>query len=209
LAIRLAGREVSVEALVVEVAKDKVFFDKSGGGVTFSGGEPLDQVEFLVGCVGKLGAEGIGVAIETCLAVAPETLEALLPYPIHWLVDVKHVDAGKYLDQTTGDLDQTLANVRALSLASTRVTYRIPLIPGFNDSDEDRGRILAFLGSLERASADALRVDILPYHELAAGKYLQLGRSSPYDRRPLTSERADQWRQALSDRGFSVDLGGR
>ena len=128
-AIRLAGREAEVESLVAEVCRDRAFFEKSGGGVTFSGGEPLDQVEFLLRCIERLSALGVGVAIESCLAVEPSALEPFLDYRIEWLVDVKHVDEDAYLMQTGGHVDQVLANLRTLSRSSSCVTYRIPLIP--------------------------------------------------------------------------------
>ena len=207
-AIRLAGRQVEVEALVAEIARDKAFFAKSGGGVTFSGGEPLDQLEFLKQCFEKLTALGIPIAIESCLAVERQAVEALLEYPIEWLVDVKHVDPEKYLAQTSGSVDQLLDNLRLLSKSAKKITYRIPLIPGFNESDEDRELILGFIGSLDRASPGAPKVDILPYHELAAGKYAQLGRANPYHRKPLSNETLESWRTSAARLGALVSVGG-
>jgi len=207
-AIRLAGRQVEVETLVAEIARDKAFFAKSGGGVTFSGGEPLDQLEFLKQCFEKLTALGIPIAIESCLAVERQAVEALLEYPIEWLVDVKHVDPEKYLAQTSGSVDQLLDNLRLLSKSAKKITYRIPLIPGFNESDEDRELILGFIGSLDRASPGAPKVDILPYHELAAGKYAQLGRANPYHRKPLSNETLESWRTSAARLGALVSVGG-
>ena len=208
MAIRLAGREVEVEALVAEVAKDRSFFLKSGGGVTFSGGEPLDQIEFLGRCIEQFLAMEIPVAIESCLAVDHETLATMLGFPIDWLVDVKHVVEDKYLRQTGGHVEQVLANLRALSKASSRVIYRVPLIPGFNDSDNDRELILEFIASLDRVSPQPPQVDILPYHDLAAGKYLQLGRANPYNRKPLAKEVLEKWRLAVAELGTQVNVGG-
>jgi len=208
MAIRLAGREVDVDAVVAEVLKDAPFFLKSGGGVTFSGGEPLDQGEFLLRCVQRFTALGIGVAVESCLAVDPSVLAPFLDYPIEWLVDVKHVDEEKYLLQTSGPVDQALENLRVLSRSSSNVTYRIPLIPGFNESEPERTKILGFIASLDRASADAPRVDLLPYHALAAGKYHQLGRTNPYDRKALGSGVLGGWQTAAAALGMQVNLGG-
>jgi len=207
-AIRLAGREAEIETLVAEAAKDRLFFAKSGGGVTFSGGEPLDQLDFLLGCVQRLEALGISVAVESCLAVEPEAVEALLAHRIEWLIDVKHVDEEKTLLQTAGRVDQMLENIRLIAKNAAKVTFRIPLIPGFNDTDGERRRIFAFIGSLDRASPAPPRVDILPYHDLAAGKYYQLGRPNPYVRKPLAKNVLDDWRKAAADYGFEVNIGG-
>jgi len=209
LAIRLAGREVEVEALIEEVLKDKVFFAKSGGGVTFSGGEPLAQTEFLLSCIGRLGALGISVTIESCLAVEPSAVAAVAAQSVDWLIDVKQVEDERFLLQTSGDLGLVLANTRTVAKVSPNVTFRIPLIPGFNDSDEDRQRIFEFIGSLERASTEAPKVDILPYHELAAGKYHQLGRDNPYTRDHVLAEGVvERWRKAAVDYGFQASIGG-
>ncbi len=116
---------------MLEVAKDRAYFEKSGGGVTFSGGEPLDQTGFLVPCIERFLGVGITVAIESCLAVEPASLAAVLPYPVEWLVDVKHTDPEKFLGQTAGRVDQVLTNLRTLARSSSSVTFRIPLIPGF------------------------------------------------------------------------------
>jgi len=206
-AIRIAGREVDSSALIAEVLKDRLFFAKSGGGVTFSGGEPLDQAEFLVPCLEQLIEAGIDVAIETCLAAPPAALAVLLPYPIEWLVDVKHIDETKFLEQTSGRLSPILDNLRTVSRSAPRVTYRIPLIPDFNDGEDDRERLFGLIAGLERTLKPA-RVDILPYHELAAGKYAQLGRANPYTRKPLNQVTLDRWRAAAAEWGFAVTLGG-
>jgi pyruvate formate lyase activating enzyme len=207
-AIRLAGRGADVESLVAEVSKDALFFGKSGGGVTFSGGEPLDQVEFLVACIERLEALGIGVAIETCLAVEPENVAAMLAHRVEWLVDVKHVDEEKFLLQTGGHVSQPLENLRAVARSTAAVTFRIPLIPGFNDTDAERQNIFDFIAALERPGPGAPRVDILPYHDLAAGKYHQLGRPNPYTRKLLGKGVLDAWRKAALDRGFEISIGG-
>lgn len=207
-AIRLAGREVTVDALVEEVLRDRAFFSKSGGGVTFSGGEPLDQLWLLEACVARLAVLGVPVAVETCLAVETSALKPLLGRQIQWLLDVKHVDEEKFLLETAGSVDQVLDNLRAVSRVEPSVTYRVPLIPGFNEAPEDRERILGFLASLERASSEALRVDLLPYHDLAASKYHQLGRPNPYHRGKLNPAVLEAWRSAAAERGFHVNVGG-
>jgi len=207
-AIRLAGRDAEVDALVAEVSKDRLFFEKSGGGVTFSGGEPLAQLGFLVACIEKLEALRISVAIESCLAVEPESVAAVMAHRVEWLIDVKHVDEEKYLLQTGGHVAQSLQNIRAIAKSTSAVTFRIPLIPGFNDTDAERTQIFDFIAALERPGPGAPRLDILPYHDLAAGKYHQLGRPNPYTRKPLGTGVLDAWRKAAVDYGFEISIGG-
>jgi pyruvate formate lyase activating enzyme len=208
LALRIAGREVEAEALVHEVLKDKAFFDKSGGGVTFSGGEPLDQPEFLLECVQRLEMVGVSVAIESCLAVEASALLPFLGHNIHWLVDVKHLDADKLAAKTAGDAPSILANLRLLASREVQVTYRVPLIPGFNDSDVDRDAILGFIALLERPPTARVRVDVLPYHDLAAGKYQQLGRPNPYTRERIAQPTLEGWKNAAANRGIELSWGG-
>ena len=208
LALRVAGREVEVDALVREVVKDQAFFAKSGGGVTFSGGEPLDQPEFLLQCIEKLEALGVPVAIETCLAVESAVLLPFLEHNIQWLVDVKHLDPQRFLTRTAGDVAWVVSNVRLVSDKADHVAYRVPLIPGFNDSDSDRDWILGFIASLERRSLGPVCVDVLPYHDLAAGKYHQLGRPNPYTRDRIGQETLEGWKKAAGSLAMTLTVGG-
>jgi len=208
LAIRVAGREVEADALVHEVLKDQAFFAKSGGGVTFSGGEPLAQPEFLLECVQKLEARGVPVAVESCLAVDAATVHRFLGHNIQWLVDVKHLDAQRLLAKTAGDADSVVANLRLVSHRAEQVTYRIPLIPQFNDTEADRDWILGFIASLDRKSTEPARVDVLPYHDLAKGKYHQLGRPNPYTRDRIGQGTLDGWQKAADSLGITLTMGG-
>lgn len=209
LAIRVAGKDVGAEELVAILARDRRYFDKTGGGVTFSGGEPLKQSAFVAECVARLAAMGIGSAIETCLAVEPAEIEPLLAYPIHWLVDVKHVDEEIFLHETGGHVDQVMAAIALVARRAPSLSFRIPLIPGFNAGDEDRRRIFEFIASLDRAAEGPPRVDILPCHDLASGKYLQLGRSNPYTASPRPSaQTVDAWKSDAARYGFITDIGG-
>jgi pyruvate formate lyase activating enzyme len=208
LALRVAGREVEAEVLVREVLKDRAFFDKSGGGVTFSGGEPLNHPEVLLESIVRFEAEGVSVAIETCLAVEAPVLLPFLGHNIHWLVDVKHTDADKLADKTAGDALAILELVRLIASREAQVTYRVPLIPRFNDSDADRDAILSLIASLERPPSAGVRVDLLPYHDLAAGKYQQLGRANPYTRERIAPLTLESWKNAAATRGIDLSWGG-
>jgi pyruvate formate lyase activating enzyme len=209
LAIRVAGRVYTSEDLVVELLKDEVFFRQSGGGVTFSGGEPLIHQAFLLACVADLQANGISVAIETCLAVDTHTLDRFLAYPILWLLDLKHVVPGIFKEKTGGDLELVLRNLRKIAATAPAVTFRIPLIPGFNDGDKDREGLFDFIAGLDRATEAPPEVHILPYHDLAAGKYSHLGRDYPYAGIPgIDGKSPEKWKAEAARRGFRASIGG-
>ncbi len=209
LAIRVAGRERDAASVIEEVAKDAVFFRRSSGGMTFSGGEPLLHPEFLLECLERAEALGIPVAIETCLAVSKPPLEALLSHPIHWLLDLKHVDANIFLEGTGGDLETVLENLAVIAARASEVTFRIPLIPGFNDSEETRDRMLDLIGSLARPADTTPSIHILPFHDLAAGKYSHLGRDYAYANAPkLDKAVLDTWSRQAHKRGFAITIGG-
>lgn len=209
LAIRVAGRERDAASVIEEVAKDKVFFDRSGGGMTFSGGEPLLHPDFLLECLERAEALGIPVAIESSLAVRKPPLEALLGHRIHWLLDLKHVDAAVFLEGTGGDLGPVLENLAVIVARAPEVTFRIPLIPGFNDGEETRDRMLDLIGSLERPAATTPSIHILPFHDLAAGKYSHLGRDYAYADAPKLGQSVlEAWSRQAKKRGFAVTIGG-
>ena len=209
LAIRVAGREMTVEEAAREVMKDAPFFAKSGGGVTFSGGEPLSYPQFARELAQVLIGRGIRVAIETCLAVAPRALEPLLGLPILWLADLKHVDATRFARGTGGDLSQVTANMTTLAASGADLELRVPLVPGFNADDASIEAMLAFAAALPNPRAAARRIDFLPYHELALGKYAMLDRECAWKEGHAVDRRdVARWEARAAARGFATSTGG-
>jgi pyruvate formate lyase activating enzyme len=208
-AIRVAGRLVSAEEIIAEVMKDEAFFRKSGGGVTFSGGEPLMQPVLLRELLGAFAERGVDCAVESCLAIGRGILESILPFRPTWLVDLKHTDAGIFCEGTGGDLAEVMANFTLLAESGARIVFRVPVIPGFNDDDASMHGIMEFAASLPRPSGGKPRMDLLPYHDLAAGKYAALGRPYPYPRSLAVTQ---SWlrRQAEAGRalGMEIAIGG-
>ena len=146
LAIRVAGIKMSADEIITEVLKDEVFFRNSGGGVTFSGGEPLMQATLLLELVQAFTRLGLDCAVETCLAVSPAILKPFLDLPLTWLTDLKHTDVSVFREGTGGDLSVVLTNLESLADAGARMIFRVPVIPGFNDNDK------AITGILDRKS---------------------------------------------------------
>lgn len=209
LAIRVAGQEMTAEEVARSVMKDAPFFARSGGGATLSGGEPLTRPAFVRELARILFERGVNVAIETCLSVAPGALESLLDLPILWLADLKQVDPARFKEGTGGDLSPVLANMTTLAAAGADLELRIPLVPGFNAGDASIDAMLAFAAALPNPRGAARRIDFLPYHELALGKYAMLDREYPWkggheiDRRDVA-----RWEAQAAALGFATSKGG-
>jgi len=207
-ALRIAGREASVAEIMAEVLKDRSFFVKSGGGLTLSGGEPLAQIDMAEELLRAALSAGIDIAIETCLVADRTSVERVAVLPLRWLADLKHVDPEKFHKATGGDLAPVLGNLRYLAEEGADLTIRVPIVPGFNDDERSFCGILEFAASLpspaSAGSATGRHVHLLPYHDLAAGKYAALGRSYPY---PLGMKLAPGLVETIAERGRSLGLG--
>jgi pyruvate formate lyase activating enzyme len=171
-AVERVGRVVEAEAVIAEATRDGVFFDQSGGGITFSGGEPLAQPDFLEAMLEACRSRGIHTTVDTSGHTEWATVERLLPLVDLWLWDLKLVDAARHRELTGVDPEEIQENLRRVAGHGAAVVVRIPLLPGFNDSEED----LRALGTLVAGLPARYPVDILPYHRLGEDKYARLHR---------------------------------
>ena len=167
----LMGREYGVEELVDRVERDRVFFEVSGGGVTFSGGEPLHQPDFLVACLNLCRERGLHTAVDTCGLAPPGVVLEVAGLTDLVLFDLKHMDPEIHRHHTGADNILILENLRALSMSGAEIWVRIPVIPGINDDDANLEATGDFLASLPRPHP----VHLLPYHDMAVGKRARLG----------------------------------
>lgn len=172
-AIKLSGEEKTVEEILSIVRRDMHYYESTGGGVTFSGGEPLLQPEGLRALLEGARAEGLHTALETTGNVPEEHFRQAPGLTDLFLFDLKHADADTLRRVTGGNLDLILHNLE-LALENGEVLVRVPVIPGFNHSPE----VLEGIFSLA-AERGAKAVDLLPYHVLGKGKYAQLGLAYP------------------------------
>lgn len=184
-AITLVGKQYSADALFANLEKDKDVFRQSGGGVTFSGGEPLLQAEFVKQMLQRCKAADISTAIETALNVPWETVASVLPYTDHVICDLKVLDPVKHRDATGQDNARILDNIRRLCDTHADVLVRTPVIPEFNDNDEDIAAIASFLANLPHPP----KAELLPFHGICAGKYKSLNRRYAAEGKP-TPEKA-------------------
>jgi pyruvate formate lyase activating enzyme len=200
----LVGRTMSADALMAEIERDRIFYDESGGGVTFSGGEPFMQPVFLADMASACRASGIHVAIETCGHVDTRALVEVARDTDLFLFDLKLMDERRHQEYTGASNVRILRNLERLVEIGAAIRVRFPLIPGVNDDDENvraTGALLASLG--------LTRIDVLPYHRAGLAKYDRLQR--PYrlpDTQPPTSERQAHVVRLLESCGLIVQAGG-
>ena len=173
-ALTVCGAEKSVEEIMATVLRDKPFYDRSGGGITLSGGEPFMNPTLAQALFEASHQAGIHTAVETCLHVPWKYIEPALPFVDLFLADLKHVDEAVFLQWTDGSARRVLDNLQRLAQAGKKMIIRVPLIQGFNASEADIAAITDF-------AADRLQVSeihYLPYHTLGMNKYQLL--SQPY-----------------------------
>ncbi len=168
---KIAGRRMPVGAIMDELLRDRPYYEESGGGVTFSGGEPLLQGEATVELARLCRGEGIRTALETAGFVPWARLAEVLPWVDLLYFDLKHVDTEEHLRHTGAPLGLILSNLQKASECTENMIIRIPVIPGFNAREETLRRMFAFIAGRTRVR----RVELLPFHRLGLGKYEGLG----------------------------------
>ncbi len=157
----IVGRQVNVDEVIKEIEKDTVFYDESGGGVTFSGGEPLMQPEFLIALLRRCKEHGIHTAVDTSCYAKKEILKRISKDTDLFLCDIKHTNSQKHRQFTGVDNETIIENIKFLSSIGKKIFIRIAVIPGFNDDDANikaTGRLAA---SLDNVSG----IDVLPYNK--------------------------------------------
>lgn len=174
-ALVAAGKESTPQEVVAEIERDRAYYRHSGGGVTFSGGEPMLQKEFLKELLVKSRALGFHCAVDTAGNVPWEWLEEILPTTDLFLYDVKAFDAEIHRRATGVSNRRILENLARLAGSGKPIWIRIPVIPGVNDTPEEMSQIAAYLAPLKGIQW----VELLPFHTLGSEKYTSLGRDYP------------------------------
>lgn len=201
----LMGRDITVAELMTEVLKDRVFYDESGGGVTFSGGEPLLQHEFLTGALTACGRASVHTAVETTGFTSWEKLRALIPLTGLFLYDVKVMDTERHRQFTGVTNVRILENLRALAATGAQVTVRVPLVPGVNDDEGNIRAIARFVADLGTVPS----IHLLPFHGGASGKYRALGMAYAMENtRSPQQERIQSLAALITAYGVAVHIGG-
>jgi len=199
-AIELFGEYMSVEEIIRVVEEDGVFYARSGGGLTLSGGEPLSQAAFVVRLLQSAQGRGIDTAIETTGYCAWKDLESACRHVNQIFYDIKSLDAEKHRSHTGVDNRLILENFQRLcdSFPETSIIVRTPVVPGFNDSERDIKAIVDFIGE----APGSIQHELLAYHRFGEPKYLQLGKKYPlHSLEPPHEERMTALREISRARG--------
>jgi pyruvate formate lyase activating enzyme len=173
-------REITIGLALEWLLEDKDYFSRSGGGLTLAGGEPLAQVEFVKALFEICRNHNIGTAMETCGEASWSDFEQLTGLVDYYLYDIKHLDEQRHRQYTGVGNRRLLANLNKLSQRGEKIILRLPLIPGYNDSEAEARAIYNLMREIE-----VMEVNILPYHGLGREKYARLGLTYPLQDHPV------------------------
>jgi len=204
-AIQLIGRVTTVAAILEEIDRDEPFYQQDGGGVTFSGGEPLRQPGFLKALLVGCKSRGYHVALDTSGFADRKSLAAVAADTDLFLYDLKAIDDRVHRRITGASNRLILENLRWLAGQKKRVVVRLPLIPGFTATDDNIAAVADWLQSM----TPLRQIELLNFHRWGRQKYDKLGKPDRMaDAQPLPSARLNEIKNFFSGRGFSVTTGG-
>ena len=205
-AIEISGRRMTISQVMAEIRKEQLFFDQSGGGVTFSGGEPLLHHEYLLQLLKECGRLGIHRAVDTAGFVKTEILMEVARHTDLFLYDFKMFDPERHRRWTGVPNEKILDNLRLLAETGAKINIRIPFVGGVNDDEENIRATAAFVASLH---GEKKEVNLLPYHKIAQSKYQRLGR--PEDFQIMDEPTAESRARAVAifaEYGLAAAIGG-
>jgi len=196
---------MAVSEVMAEIEKDIIFYDQSGGGATFSGGEPLMQPEFLLELLNQCRAQQIHTTVDTSCCAEPKIVEMVSERTNLFLCDIKHMD-NEIHERFTGVGNKLiLDNIRRLSEAGKEIIIRMPVIPGFNDEKANIEATGKFTASLP----GVIRVDILPFNRGGKEKSARLtAQSEPMQVETPSEDEMSSIAKELGKYGFEVKIGG-
>jgi len=178
-AIEMSGRVMSVSEIIDIIEKERIFFDQSGGGVTFSGGEPLLHEKMLIELLDECGKRGIHRAVDTAGNVSTATILKVAKRTDLFLYDLKMMDSALHRHWTGAGNAIILRNLSVLAETGVQIIIRIPVIGGVNDIEENIWQTAEFIAGL---AGEKKEVHLLPYHNIAKHKYLKLGKTDDFEK---------------------------
>jgi pyruvate formate lyase activating enzyme len=200
----IIGKNVSVDEVLAEIRKDEIFYQESTGGVTFSGGEPMLQIDFLTRLLYHCKKEGIHTAVDTCGYIPWSYFAKIEKTVDFWLYDIKLIDETKHQTYTGVSNRLILENLKNLSLKTKQIDIRVPVIPDINDSPEQISKIADLMNSLKLET-----VSLLPFHKMGLEKYSKLGLEEKMTSVQVPSQdHIDRLRQIFQKKNIKVTIGG-
>ena len=206
-ACTLIGEMVDATDVAARLEKDEVFYHRSGGGITLSGGDPVFQPVFSAAVLKKSLERGFHTAMETCALCRWEVLETMLVHLDLVYVDIKHMDDRRHFELTGCSNKMILENIRntARQYADLELVIRVPVIPGLNDEQDNMDGIMEFALTLDHIK----RIELLPYHRYGVATYPVVGKSYGLpDIEPPSADRMQALRDRMEKSGIPVRIGG-
>ena len=202
---QIVGQTMGVDEVLAEVLRDRIFYDDSGGGVTFSGGEPLLQAEFLCSLLEACRSERLHSVVDTCGCAPRETLLQVAALTNLFLYDLKIIDDNLHREGTGVSNAEILGNLEVLGQSGARIWIRVPIVPGWNDSDEQLTATARFAASVPGVE----QVQLLPYHELGRHKVRGAAAVEGHPSQPPPSpEQLERAADRFRACGLSTRIGG-
>jgi pyruvate formate lyase activating enzyme len=202
---KIVGKDVTVGEVMEIIERDRIYYRRSGGGVTLSGGECLAQPEFAADILYACHERGINTAIESTGFADFEKIQMLLPNLDLFLMDIKHINSDKHKEYTTQPNERILENARKISESGVKLIIRVPVIPEFNSSQEEIREIANFAKTLDGVT----ELHLLPYHRLGEPKYEGLGREYLMkDAENIPEPQMQGLKRIVEETGLKCHIGG-
>jgi len=199
------GRSMKADEVLREIEKDVIFYDESGGGVTFSGGEPLMQPEFLCRLLHQCSQRDIHTAVDTTGFAGRPVIEDVMKYADLFLYDLKCIDNADHELYTGVPVKPVLENLGIIARAGKDIIIRVPVIPGITDTENNIHGIISVMQGLPGLT----RVDLLPFNHFGFSKYKRIGAENVMESYPrLQASDLEPLKNKFEENGFSVRIGG-
>jgi len=205
--MEVVGKEYTPEDLLAIAERERVFMEQSGGGVTFSGGEPTLQFDFLLETLKLMKKSGFNTAVDTSGYTSKDLLTEIMPFTDTFLFDIKHIDSEEHKKYTGVENDMIIANLDMILASGGNVMIRIPVIPGVSDSIEYMERLKEFIQA--RKVSGIKEIDLLPYHKTGSSKYRRFkmeDRMEGVEQIPVS--RMKEFKELMASTGIRVKTGG-
>ena len=202
---KIVGQDVTVGEIIDIVERDRIYYRRSGGGLTLSGGESLTQPDFAVALLKTAKERGINTAMESTGFADFSVISRYLPYLDLYLMDIKHMNSAKHKEFTSQPNELILENAKKITDAGARLIVRTPVIPTFNATKEEIGEIAKFASSLKGVT----QMHILPYHRIGTDKYKGWNRDySLTGIEPPSKELMNELLEVVNSYGLKGQIGG-